>query len=74
MRIRQEKWIFTDFNNEPATPATPQLQRNDKISLLNSFIESEKATPKAKCNTIKNTEPMIASTHMNDDNYREEIN
>lgn len=41
-----------------------------KRSLLNSFIESEDATPIAERNTIENTEPLIASTPINDESYR----
>lgn len=53
------KMDFTDIDNEPATPGTPRFQRNVKRSLLNSFMESEDATPIAERNTIENTEPML---------------
>lgn len=68
------KMDFTDIDNEPATPETPRFQRNVKRSLLNSFMESEDATPIAEGNTIENTEPMIASTPIDDDSYRGEMN
>lgn len=68
------KMDFTDIDNEPATPETPRFQRNVKRSLLNSFIESEDATPIAERNTIENTEPMITSIPVDDDSYRGEMN
>lgn len=37
-------------------------------------MESEDATPIAERNTIENTEPMIASTRIDDDSYRGERN
>lgn len=68
------KIYFTDIGeNEPMTPEMLQLQRNVKRSLLNSFIESENATPTVESNTVDNTEPMIASTPKNDDSYRGEM-
>lgn len=60
---------FTIIDNEPATPETPRFQRNVKISLL----EKEYAIPIVS-NTIENTEPLIASTPINDESYRGEMN
>lgn len=57
---------FTIIDNEPATP---RFQRNVKISLL----EKEYAIPIVS-NTIENTEPLIASTPINDESYRGEMN
>lgn len=68
------KMDFTDIDNETATPGTPRFQRNVKRSLLNSFMESEDATPIAEGNTIENTEHSIASTPIDDDSYRGEMN
>lgn len=57
---------FTIIDNEPATP---RFQRNVKISLL----EKEYAIPIVS-NTIENMEPLIASTPINDESYRGEMN
>lgn len=51
--IYRKKRDYTEIDNEPATPKTPRFQRNVKRSLLNSFIESENATPIAERYTIK---------------------